>query len=219
VQESPQRDCRLSVQQRSGAQRRSQHKSRILARALSASCMPSPRLLSVVVLNAPCAHTTHVYNYASCLCTRSHMPRCNRAAVQFRTSPALLCCCASRHPAPCCAVPCRAVPPYPLSNPSSAGSSSSSGSNPPSLTTSQRVSLGPIPGWQAELLSDALLGFGAQSVVVEEYRGEGQQEQELYGAEAELWDSCRLIAHYAIEVRIGLGGLGWYRGHCGAHRF
>jgi hypothetical protein len=58
-----------------------------------------------------------------------------------------------------------------------------------------------VPGWQAELLSDALLGFGAQSVVVEEFRGEGQQEQERFGAEAELWDSCRLLAHFAIEVR------------------
>lgn len=57
-----------------------------------------------------------------------------------------------------------------------------------------------MPGWQAELLSDALLGFGAQSVVVEEFRGEGQQEQERFGAEAELWDSCRLLAHFAIEV-------------------
>lgn len=57
-----------------------------------------------------------------------------------------------------------------------------------------------MPGWQAELLSDALLGFGAQSVVVEEFRGEGQQEQERFGAEAELWDSCRLLAHFAMEV-------------------
>jgi hypothetical protein len=76
----------------------------------------------------------------------------------------------------------------------------SSSSEQPSLSTSQRVDLGPVPGWQAELLSDALLGFGAQSVVVEEYRGEGQQEQERFGAEAELWDNCRLLVHFAMEV-------------------
>lgn len=63
------------------------------------------------------------------------------------------------------------------------------------------MQLGPVPGWQAELLSDALLGFGAQSVVVEEYRGAGQQEQERFGAEAELWDSCSILAHFAMEVR------------------
>lgn len=82
----------------------------------------------------------------------------------------------------------------------SSSTSSSSTNNPNNLATSQRVAFGPVPGWQAELLSDTLLGFGAQSVVVEEYRGEGQQEQELFGAEAELWDSCSLLVHFAIEV-------------------
>lgn len=57
-----------------------------------------------------------------------------------------------------------------------------------------------MPGWQAELLSDALLGFGAQSVVVEEFRADGQQEQERFGAEADLWDNCRLLVHFAVEV-------------------
>lgn len=61
--------------------------------------------------------------------------------------------------------------------------------------------MGPVPGWQAELLSDALLGFGAQSVVVEEYPGEGAEEQPRYGVEAELWDECQLLAHFPLEVR------------------
>lgn len=85
-------------------------------------------------------------------------------------------------------------------SPDSGSNPSSSSSNyPTSLATSQRVSLGPVPGWQAELLSDALLGFGAQSVVVEEFRADGQQEQERFGAEADLWDNCRLLVHFAVE--------------------
>jgi hypothetical protein len=102
----------------------------------------------------------------------------------------------------CCNLP-RLPACLPLCSCSTDSASSSSSSDPASLATSQRVQLGPVPGWQAELLSDALLGFGAQSVVVEEYRGAGQQEQERFGAEAELWDSCGLLAHFAIEVRPG----------------
>jgi hypothetical protein len=59
-----------------------------------------------------------------------------------------------------------------------------------------------VPGWQAELLSDALLGYGAQSVVVEEHKAEGQQEQQVFGAETGLWDSCKLLAHFALEVSV-----------------
>lgn len=80
---------------------------------------------------------------------------------------------------------------------SNADTDSSSNNN---LATSQRVTISAVPGPLAELLSDALLGFGAQSVVVEECRDDGQQEQERFGAEAELWDSCRLLVHFAIEV-------------------
>jgi hypothetical protein len=72
-----------------------------------------------------------------------------------------------------------------------------------SLATSLRVSMGPVSGLNAELLSDALLGLGAQSVVVEEApRDEGQPEDERFGADAELWDSCRLLAHFAVEVSL-----------------
>ena len=108
--------------------------------------------------------------------------------VTLNTPPCLLCC--HHHNAPSSSAAQH-----------QAASSSSSSSDPTSLATSQRVQLGPVPGWQAELLSDALLGFGAQSVVVEEHRGEGQQEQERFGAEAELWDNCSLLVHFALEVR------------------
>lgn len=59
-----------------------------------------------------------------------------------------------------------------------------------------------LPGELAELLSDALLGLGAQSVVVEEALEEGASEQQRYGPDAELWDSCRVLVHFGLEVRV-----------------
>lgn len=90
----------------------------------------------------------------------------------------------------------------------SSSSTGGSSSSTASLATSLRVQLGPVSGLSAELLSDALLGLGAQSVVVEEGRSEGQQEQERFGAEAELWDSCKLLVHFAVEVRAKDGRAG-----------
>jgi hypothetical protein len=36
--------------------------------------------------------------------------------------------------------------------------------------------------------------------VVQEARQEGQPEQEKFGAEAGLWDSCQVLAHFPLEV-------------------
>lgn len=68
------------------------------------------------------------------------------------------------------------------------------------LPSSIRVTFSAVSGDTAEQLSDCLLGFGAQSVVVEESRQPGEAEQERFGAEAELWDSCSIMAHFPLEV-------------------
>jgi hypothetical protein len=39
-----------------------------------------------------------------------------------------------------------------------------------------------------------------ESVAVQEAREEGQPEQEEFGAEAGLWDSCQELAHFPLEV-------------------
>jgi hypothetical protein len=44
------------------------------------------------------------------------------------------------------------------------------------------------------------LGLGAQSAVVQEARQQGQPEQEKFGAEAGLWDSCEVLAQLSLEV-------------------
>jgi hypothetical protein len=36
--------------------------------------------------------------------------------------------------------------------------------------------------------------------VVQEARKEGQPEQEKFGAETGLWDSCQVLAHFSLEV-------------------
>jgi hypothetical protein len=69
-----------------------------------------------------------------------------------------------------------------------------------SLPSSLRATFSAVSGDTAEQLSDCLLGLGAQSVVVQEARQEGQPEQEKFGAEAELWDSCQVLAHFPMEV-------------------
>lgn len=76
--------------------------------------------------------------------------------------------------------------------------SNSSGSS--ELPSSIKVTFPPMCGDQAEQLSDCLLGFGAQSVVIEEARNDGQAEQEKFGADAELWDSCQVLVHFPLEV-------------------
>jgi hypothetical protein len=63
-----------------------------------------------------------------------------------------------------------------------------------------RCTLGSLPGDKAEQLSDFLLGFGAQSVVVEEDKQPGDMEQQIFGVSDELWDKCRLIAYFELEV-------------------
>jgi len=65
-----------------------------------------------------------------------------------------------------------------------------------------------VPGEAAELLCDALLGLGAQSVVVQEHRAPGAPEQEIYaepGQEHALWDSCEVVAHFPLEHADVLG--------------
>jgi hypothetical protein len=69
-----------------------------------------------------------------------------------------------------------------------------------SLPSSLRATFSAVSGDTAEQLSDCLLGLGAQSVVVQESRQEGQPEQEKFGAEAGLWDSCEVLAHFPLEV-------------------
>ncbi|KAF8064663.1 prmA [Scenedesmus sp. PABB004] len=69
----------------------------------------------------------------------------------------------------------------------------------PDLPSSLRVTFAPMSGQQAEALSDALLGFGAQSVVLQEARAPGAAEQEVFGAESGVWDSCEVLAHFALE--------------------
>jgi hypothetical protein len=69
-----------------------------------------------------------------------------------------------------------------------------------SLPSSLRATFSAVSGDNAEQLSDCLLGLGAQSVVVQEARQEGQPEQQKFGAEAGLWDSCQVLAHFPLEV-------------------
>lgn len=52
----------------------------------------------------------------------------------------------------------------------------------------------------AELLTDTLLSFGSQSVVIIEHRPEGAQEQEIFDdGKSTLWDKCDVVAHFALE--------------------
>ncbi|GBF95339.1 ribosomal protein L11 methyltransferase [Raphidocelis subcapitata] len=66
--------------------------------------------------------------------------------------------------------------------------------------TCNRCRIEPLSGEDAEQLSDVLLGLGAQSVVVEEYRAPGAAEQEVFGAESGLWDRCSVVAHFGLET-------------------
>lgn len=84
---------------------------------------------------------------------------------------------------------------------STSSSSSAADAAPGELPSSTRITFSPVSGEQADALSDCLLGFGAQSVIVEEARQPGGQEQERFGAEAELWDSCTVMAHFGLDVR------------------
>jgi hypothetical protein len=81
------------------------------------------------------------------------------------------------------------------------GAGAGAGSSAADLATSLQVQTGPVSAFSAELLSDALLGLGAQSVVVEEAREPGGGEQEVFGAEGGLWDRCHLLVHFPLEVR------------------
>uniref|UniRef100_A0A383VKK8 ETFB lysine methyltransferase n=1 Tax=Tetradesmus obliquus TaxID=3088 RepID=A0A383VKK8_TETOB len=71
-----------------------------------------------------------------------------------------------------------------------------------SLPSSLCATFSAVSGDIAEQLSDCLLGLGAQSVVVQEARAEGQPEQEKFGAEAGLWDSCQVLAHFPLEHNV-----------------
>eukprot|EP00775_Hariotina_reticulata_P008826 gene8826-9005_t len=64
----------------------------------------------------------------------------------------------------------------------------------------QWVTFSPVTGDTAEQLCDCLLGFGAQSVVIEEFRPPGGLEQERFGADADLWDDCQVMAHFELQV-------------------
>jgi hypothetical protein len=67
-----------------------------------------------------------------------------------------------------------------------------------------RVTIPCVTGDVAEVLSDFLLGFEAQSVTVEEAaRGPGEAEQQIFGASEELWDNCCVTAYFDLEVRGG----------------
>jgi len=80
-------------------------------------------------------------------------------------------------------------------------SSSSSSSGDSELLSSYRVTFSPARVTLQSSCADCLLGFGAQSVVVEEFRAPGAQEQERFGAEADLWDDCQVMAHFDLQVR------------------
>jgi len=65
-----------------------------------------------------------------------------------------------------------------------------------------KATLTAIPGDSADLLSDALLGSGATSVVVVEHRPAGAAEQELFedgSGTSQLWNLCDIIIYFPIE--------------------
>ncbi|KAI8475954.1 MAG: ribosomal protein L11 methyltransferase-domain-containing protein [Monoraphidium minutum] len=66
--------------------------------------------------------------------------------------------------------------------------------------TCTRCRIEPLSAAAADALSDVLLSFGAQSVVVEEYRAPGAAEQEVYGAESGLWDTCSVACYFPLEA-------------------
>lgn len=68
--------------------------------------------------------------------------------------------------------------------------------------TCHRCTIRRLPGPTAEVLSDLLLGLGAQSVVVQEHRPPGAEEQKIFsdGTATPLWDRCDILVHFALEV-------------------
>lgn len=68
--------------------------------------------------------------------------------------------------------------------------------------TCHRCTIRRLPGPTAEVLSDLLLGLGAQSVVVQEHRPPGAEEQKIFsdGTATPLWDQCDILVHFALEV-------------------
>jgi ribosomal protein L11 methylase PrmA len=73
--------------------------------------------------------------------------------------------------------------------------------------TCVRARLAPVAGPLAEVLSDALLGFGAQSVTVAELLRPGEAEQPIFdaggggsGGGGDYWPRCEVVAHFALEA-------------------
>jgi ribosomal protein L11 methylase PrmA len=82
--------------------------------------------------------------------------------------------------------------------------------------TCVRATLAPVAGPLAEVLSDALLGFGAQSVSVAELRREGEKEHPIFdaggstsgstsstgggGGGSDYWPRCEVTAHFPLEA-------------------
>ncbi|PSC74509.1 ribosomal L11 methyltransferase isoform B [Micractinium conductrix] len=56
-----------------------------------------------------------------------------------------------------------------------------------------------VPGPLAEEIAEVLLAYGAQSVAVEEFRVQGEEEQEIFAdqhAELRVWDRCTVVAYF-----------------------
>jgi ribosomal protein L11 methylase PrmA len=73
--------------------------------------------------------------------------------------------------------------------------------------TCVRARLAPVAGPLAEVLSDALLGFGAQSVSVAELRRDGEAETPIFdagggggGGSGQFWPRCEVVAHFPLEA-------------------
>jgi len=85
-------------------------------------------------------------------------------------------------------------------------SSSSGDSGALEGPTCRRIIVPGLSGDAADFLSDMLLGYGAQSVMVQEHRPPGAPEQQIYedgSGPTPLWDKCDVVAYFALEEDAG----------------
>lgn len=101
----------------------------------------------------------------------------------------------------------RPLPPRAATNAANATAAATDDDDAP---TCVRATLAPVAGPLAEVLSDALLGFGAQSVSVAELRREGEKEHPIFDAGGStsgsassggnFWPRCEVTAHFPLEA-------------------
>lgn len=69
----------------------------------------------------------------------------------------------------------------------------------PALVCNIRCTINSVPGHLAEELCDLLLGTGALSAGIEEFRPDGAAEQKIYDVDGQkVWDRCKVVALYPM---------------------